>query len=161
MNGLIPALLIVLLAEIGAPLGALSTKRANIIPFAIALLVFAAAGVGWQFSGMMAADARTLMLGVLIVFAASGQIWAGKPPKDTPFGTLLTISRSPAPGLAFGFAAWIGEPVTPALGALFAVALAAGAAALQMPVPPVMRRIAGGILLVIGLLLALTALKLI
>lgn len=161
MNSLIPALLAVLLAEIGAPLGALAVGRGNVIAFAIALLVFAAAGVGWQFSTMMAADARTLMLGVLMIFAAGGQFWAGKPPKDNHLGTLLAITRSPAPGLAFGFAAWSGEPVTPAVGALFAVALAAGAAMLQIAVPPIARRIAGGVLLLAGLFLALGALKLI
>lgn len=161
MNALIPALLIVLLAEAGAPLAALAARRANMIAFGIALLVFAAAGVGWQFSTMMAADARTLMLGVLIVFAASGQIWAGKPPKDTRLGTLIAISRSAAPGLAFGFAAWSGEPVTPAIGALFAVAIAAGAAALNVPVPPMARRITGAILLLTGVILALGPLRLI
>jgi hypothetical protein len=161
VNALIPALLIVLIAEIGAPLGALAAKRVNIVAFGIALLVFAAAAIGWHFSTMMAADARTLMLGVLIVFASSGQLWIGKAPRETLLGTALAISRSPAPGLAFGFAAFFGEPVTPALGALFAVAAAAGLAVLGVVVPPLARRIAGGILLVTGILLALRAFSLI
>jgi hypothetical protein len=157
VNGLIPALLCVLLAEIGAPLGALATRRGNLVAFGIAALVFAAAGIGWQFSTMMASDARTLMLGVLMVFAAGGQFWAGKPPKDNLFGSIMAITRSPAPGLAFGFAAYLGEPVTPALGALFAVGVAAGAAALGVAVPTTARRAAGGVLLVTGLAAALRA----
>lgn len=149
--------MIVLLAEIGAPIGVLAIKRGNLIAFAIALLVFAAAGIGWQFSTMMAENARTLMLGVLIIFAASGQLWSGKAPADTMWGTVIAISRSPAPGLAFGLAAFFGEPATPAIGALIAVALAAGAVALGWEAPKIVRRIAGGVLLLAGLFLALRA----
>lgn len=161
MNALVPALLIVLLAEIGAQLGALAARRANIVAFGIALLVFAGAAIGWQFSTIMAENARTLMLGVLIAFAASGQLWVGKPAADTFLGTALAIFRSPAPGLAFGMAALFGEPVTPAIGALFAVAIAAGVAAFGLAVPPLARRIAGGILLVTGVFLAFRAFSLI
>jgi len=161
VNALIPALLIVLLAEVGGPLSALAVRRANTTAFAIAALVFAAAGIGWQFSAMMAAEARTLMLGVLMIFAASGQLWAGKPAPETLLGTVLAISRSPAPGLAFGLAALFGEPFTPALGALFAVAIAAGFAALGVIVPMAIRRAAAGILLMAGLFLALRAFSLI
>jgi hypothetical protein len=159
VNGLIPALIVVLLAEIGAPLGTLAIRRGNLVAFGMAALVFAAAGIGWQFSAMMAGDARALMLGVLVVFAASGQIWAGKPATDTLFGSILAITRSPAPGLAFGFAAYLGEPVTPALGALVAVAIAAGLAAIHVAVPPGIRQASGGILLLVGLYLALDALR--
>jgi hypothetical protein len=161
VNGLIPALILVLLAEIGAPLGALAAKRGQMIAFGIALLVFAAAGIGWQFSTMMAENARMLMLGVLIVFAASGQLWIGKPARDTRFGTILALSRSPAPGLAFGLAAFFAEPATPAIGALFAVALAGGAAALGLRVPPLARRTAGGVLLLAGAFVALRAFALV
>jgi hypothetical protein len=161
VNGLIPALVLVLLAEIGAPLGALAIRRGQMIAFGIAALVFAAAGIGWQFSTMLAENARMLMLGVLLIFAASGQLWIGQPPRETTIGTILAISRSPAPGLAFGLAAFFAEPATPAIGALFAVALAGGAAALGLRVPPWARRAAGGILILTGAILALRALALV
>jgi len=161
VNALIPALLIVLLAEVGGPLSALAARRPNIAAFAIAVLVFAAAGIGWQFSAMMAAGARTLMLGVLMVFAASGQLWVGKPVPDTLLSAVFAISRSPAPGLAFGFAALFGEPVTPALGALFAVAVAAGLSALGVGISMAIRRFAAGLLLTAGLFLAFRAFSLI
>ncbi len=160
MNGLIPALLIVLLAEIGGPVAQLARVRTNIIAFAIALMVFAAAGIGWRFAEMMVPEARLLMLGVLMILSGTSQIWQGKPARTTAFGTTLALSRASAPALAFGLAAWLGEPVTPALGALAAVALAGGAVALDVPVPPLARRVAGGILILIGAFAALRALQL-
>lgn len=161
MNALIPALIAVLLAEIGGPAARLAAQRPNLVAFVIALLVFASAGIGWSFAAIMKPEARLLMLGVLLLLAGLGQIRAGKPPRDSGFGRALALSRSSAAGIAFGFAAGLGEPLTPALGALAGFALAAGAVALGLAVPAVARRSAGGVLAATGAGAMLHALQLI
>ncbi len=161
MNALIPALLVVLLSEVGGQLGTLALRQPNIVAFAITGLVAAAVGAGWQLSGAMVPDARMLMLGVLVLFAAYGQLLRTGRAGENLWGVLLAVSRSPTPGVAFGFAACSGQPVASAIGALFAVGIACALGAAGLTIPLLVRRIAGGILLVIGLFLPLRAFSLI
>ncbi len=149
----------VLLAEIGGPLGHVARTRPYACVFVMTLLVTIAAGVGVSLAEAMVPAARQLMLGILLVLAATSQIWTGKPPKPTLPGTALALSRSSAPALVFGFAAWLGEPFTPALAVIGGAGLAAGAAVLGVDVPPVMRRIAGALLGAAGLIVAIMAFK--
>lgn len=158
MNGLIPTLIVVLLAEAGGALATIARTRGNLVAFAIGALIFVASGVGWSFAPIMAGDARLLMLAVLMGFSGFGQIWAAPPPPPTLWGTAVTVFRSPAPGLAFGAAAFFAEPFTPALGALTAVILLAAAAAAGYEVGRPVRRALGAILLVGGVAAGGTAL---
>jgi hypothetical protein len=160
VNALIPALLAVVLAEIGGPLASLARDRPNIVGFVAALLVCGAAAIGASFVDIMIVDARTLMLGVVLMIAATGQFERAKPRKTTAIATGLTLWRSPAPFLAFALAAWSNSPVSVALGGLFGMGAVTAAAIIGVPVPRSARIGAGGVLLAVGAFAALSGLHL-
>jgi hypothetical protein len=161
VNALVPCLIAVMLAEIGNPLAALALRRMNSVAFILCLLVVTAVGAGWSLAPLMNDQARVMMLALALGFAATGQVWRGKPANDTWFGGALTLWRSPAPFLAFGFAIWDAEPVGPALGAIMAVAAVTAGAASGIILPPVTRIVAAALLFVAALVALLTALRLI
>ncbi len=150
--------MVVVLAEMGGVMGFAARAHGPLVAFGMTLLICAAAGAGWSLAPAMTLAARALMLGVLMIFAGINQLGARRAPQSSVFGTLLALSRASAPPLAFGFAAWLGEPFTPVLGTIAAVVLTAGAAALDVAVPRWARRGAGAILLITGLAMALRAL---
>jgi len=165
MNALIPVFVAILLAEIGGPTGRICVARRGIAAFAMALLISVAVGAGATIAPMMIVPARTLLLGLALVFAGVGQfaraglVNAHRAP--TLLATLLALWRSPAPFLAFAFAAWTRDPLGPAVGALLGIAVATGATALGLVVPRAFRVAAGIILCLAGMYAALAGLRLI
>ncbi len=161
MNALIPALLIVVLAEIGGPLAALAPLRPNTIAFVMALLIAAAAAIGATFTEIMTIEARTLMIGVVLILAGTGQLERAKPRKLSVIASGLTVWRSPAAFLTFALAAWSGAPLSAAVGAIIGAGAAIAAALGGVRVPRVVRILASGVLMMIGSIAALRGLRLV
>jgi hypothetical protein len=166
VNTFIPALIAVLLAEIGGR----STLFARLPKLSLAatllgLSVGIAAFAGFSLASTMNAQARALMLGVALILTGFGQFGkapAGDPPA-TFIGTFLFVWRSGAPFLAFAFAIWKSAPIGAAAGALVGIVGAVALGAVPMaPVPWVwIRRSAGVTMTVIGIYAALWALRVI
>jgi hypothetical protein len=161
---LIPALIVVLLAEAGGR-STLFTRlpHLGLAALILGIAVGASAVAGQLMAPAMTAHARALMLGLALLIAAAG--WFEKPlaePPATLWGTLRLVWRSSTPFLAFAFAIWKGGALGAAAGALMGFA---GAVLLGTLVPAAILRRARPVALaaiaVTGLYAALWALRLI
>ena len=120
MNSFIPALIAVLLAELGgrAIAYARMPRLSHGDRFLVALVAMAVAG-GVVIAPTMTDRARALLLGLALVIAASGQV--RNTSADMPTGwwaVLRFVMRGNVAFLAFAFAIWRSDPLGSAAGAL-------------------------------------------
>lgn len=161
MNGLVPALIAVLLAEIGPRALQLSTTtRPNLMAAIVAALIAAAAVGGTLVAPMLTEWADALMIGIALVLAAVAQVQRVKPAPGI-VRQLWTFWSGGTALLAFAFAARFGA-VTTGLGALGGLG---AAMALSHVLPTAaLRRIrlgAAAVLLLGGLAMAWGGLRLV
>ena len=169
MNAFIPAFVAVLLAEIGARSGALArSDRTLLLAGCAGLLIGGAAVAGLLVAPIMSPHARLLMLGLALILSAAGQFGRARAPAAAPgaLRSLLLLWGASATLLAFALAAWLAAPVSAAAGALAGLASAViGGAALSAGVSSahlaLIRRIAGGTLLLVGGFCMLQGLRLV
>ncbi|CAN5338923.1 hypothetical protein BH09PSE3_BH09PSE3_04370 [soil metagenome] len=163
MNALIPAFVAVLLAEIGGSLVIFGRERRIVAAVVMVLLVAIAAIGGWSITAMLITPARTLLLGLALLFAGWAQF--GQPAKiigkPTIITSALTLYRSPAPFLAFAFASLMNAPLSAAAGTIAGVGVAAAPGVLDIAIPRTVRAGAGVILCLAGIFAALSGLRLI
>jgi hypothetical protein len=163
VNALIPVFVAVLLAEIGGSLTIFGRERRNVAALAMLVLILFSAAAGWSIGTMLPTPARTLLLGLALLFAANAQLSRKLAIADKP--TLLqagvSLYRSPSPFLVFAFASWLNAPVSGAVGAMAGVAVVAATGAFDLSVPRFVRTIAGLILGLAGLVAALNGLRLV
>jgi Ca2+/H+ antiporter, TMEM165/GDT1 family len=121
VTSFIPVLIAVLLAEVGGRSAVFAhLPRLSLAAITLGLAVGAAAVAGWTIAPTMTPHARALMLGLALLIAAYGQLGkspSGDPP-DTVWATVLLVSRTNVPFLAFAFAIWKSDPFGAAAGAL-------------------------------------------
>lgn len=169
VNAFIPVLLAVLLAETGGRSIAFARlPRLTLAATALGLAVGVAAVAGFLMAPTMPPRARTLMLAIALILAGAGQ-FGHHAVRDAPISftqTVLLVSRTGVPLLAFAFAIWSGTTTGPVAGALagFVGAVAIGAALDQGIAPrwlATVRAVAGAVLIVAGGYAALWALRLI
>jgi hypothetical protein len=163
VNALVPVFVAVLLAEIGGPLAIFGRERRNPAALAMIILIVAAVIGGWSIAGILIAPARLLMLGLGLLFAGTAQfgrtaVLTGKP---TILASAMTVYRSPAPFLAFAFAAWMTAPISAGAGAMIGVGVAAGTGSLGFTVRSGLRIGAGVILCIGGLFAVLSGLRIV
>lgn len=163
MNGFIPALVAVMLAEMGprAMLYA-AARRHQAGLWLIAVLVLLAGAAGALTKSMMNVRAATLMIAIALLFAAVGQLQRIAPAKGT-FRTLTAFWRGGVPILVFALATRFG-PLSACFGALGGMLGAAVTTrALQaggVPMKPI-RWAAAALLAIVAAFLAVTALRLV
>ena len=167
MNALIPVFVAVLLAEIGGPLSifgrGFGRGRRNAAALAMGLLIGVAVIGGWSVGTILIAPARSLMLGLALLFAGIAQFGPRKGVVETPtiWAGALMVYRSPAPFLAFAFAAWMNAPLGAGAGAMLGLGLAAVIGSQGFVVPRGVRVGSGVALCFAGLFAALSGLRLI
>jgi Ca2+/H+ antiporter, TMEM165/GDT1 family len=169
VNAFIPALIAVLLAETGGRSAVFARlPRLTLAATALGLAVGVAAVAGYAMAPTMTPRARALMLGLALVLSGAGQFgrYASVEAPWSFVQTLLLVSRTGVPLLAFALAIWSGTTMGPVAGALagFVGAVAIGAILGEaMPVAAFqwLRRCAGALLLVTGIYCALWALRVI
>jgi hypothetical protein len=163
MNGFIPALIAVMLAEIGPrTLLYADARRQEIGLWLIAALVFFAGAAGALARPILNVRASALMIGIALLFAAAGQLQRVAPAK----GTILTLAAFWRGGvliLVFALAARFG-PFAASFGALAGMLAAAMAThallAGGVPMTPI-RWAAATLLAGTAALLAVDALRLV
>lgn len=169
MNSFIPVLIAVLLAETGGRSAVFARlPRLTLAATALGLAVGAAAVAGYAMAPTMNARAQALMVGLALVLTGAGQFGRYRqidPPRAF-VQTLLLVSRTGVPLLAFAFAIWSGSTTGPVAGALagFVGAVAIGAILSDGVSDHLflwLRRGAGTLLLSAGLYCALWALRLV
>ena len=163
MNALIPMLVAVLLAETGprgAQFAALPRRTAAIVIMALA--IGAAATGGLLVAPDMSPRARVLLVAIALVFAGAGQFARVRPARPGTLGTVLMVARTGVPLLAFALACWQAESAGVVAGGLFGFI---GAVVLSGQLPPryagVASRSGAGVLITTGVIVALSALRLI
>ena len=163
MNALIPMLVAVLLGETGsrgAQFSALPRRALAIIIMAAA--IGAAAIGGLLVAPGMSPRARLLLVAIALVFAGAGQLGRVRPDRADLWAAILIVSRTGVPLLAFALACWQGESAGVVAGGLLGFV---GAVVLSEQLPSRRRvtasRVGAGVLLVTGLVLALSALRVI
>lgn len=160
MNGLVPVLIAVLLAEFGprAAVYAGSSWR-SAAPWLIAASIATASVAGGLIAPSMTEWADALLIAIALGFAAIGQVQRVKPVSGM-FRTIITFWQGGAPLLAFAFATRFGAPVVAlgAVGGLIAVAVLTRVAS-EAPVKPI-RWAAAAILAVAAMVVAIGALRL-
>jgi hypothetical protein len=112
---------------------------------------------------LLITPARTLLLGLALLFAGGAQFGRQKPVSETPkiIASAMLLYRSPTPFLAFAFCAWMSAPVTAGIGALAGLAMAAVIGALDFTVPRAARIGAGAVLCSAGIFAVLNGLRLV
>ena len=163
MNGFVPALLAVLLAEFGPrALSYTAAPYRETLGWMAAAMVFAAGAGGIVVAPQMTIHAENLMLGIALAFAGAGQIGRVRP--ATGFvANLALFWRGGSPLLAFAVAARFAGIATllgAAGGLVAAVLLSLAARANRWPLDP-LRRIGGALLLASGAFCAVTGLRLV
>lgn len=188
MDALLSALLACLLCEVGGANQQLTLALARryerdgpvIAGIACAAAANAAmsAASGWFLSKLIAADARSLFLGVSLFVAGAGLMMQAKQPNPligwragafmtTMLGLFILGFADGAQFVVAGIATRTADPVMAALGGtlgMFAACLPV--ALLRQPVPrpvrlaTIVRRTGGGILMLVGTILGLTATQL-
>jgi hypothetical protein len=168
VNALIPVFVAVLLAEFGGSLATFGPKRRVVVAIAVALLVVAAAIGGWAIAGILVTPARTMLLGLALLFAGFGKFErrkeiAGEP---TLLASAMLVYRSPTPFLVFSFASLMSAPISAAIGALAGVGVVMTVGPLvgganEVAIPPRVRAGAGIILCLAGIFAALSGLRLV
>lgn len=161
MNVLVPVFLAVVLAEVGGPLAVIGRERRVVALLAMAGLVGVAAFAGGTVGEMLVTSARTLLLGLALLFAGMGMFGRRKVEAGPQMIRLVavTLYRSPTPFLAFAFSAWVGTPLMAGAGALAGIAGAVAVGTLQTARPV---RIGAGIMLcAAGIIAALNGLRLV
>jgi hypothetical protein len=167
VNALIPVFVAVLLAEVGGALSlfgwGLGSGRCNAAALAMGVLITVAVVGGWSVGSVMIAPAKGLMLGLALSLAGVAQFGRPKEVASVPalWASGITVYRSPAPFLAFGFAAWMNAPVSAGVGAMLGVGVAAGIGAGGFVVPRGVRVGSGMVLCLAGLFAALSGLRLV
>ena len=158
MNGFVPALVAVLLAEWG-PRAALLWRapRRELVLWCAAAMIFAAGAAGTLVGPMLTGWAESLMIGVALVLAAIGQLQRIKP-VTAPGRVLWTFWSGGTILLVFALAAPFGA-LAASFGALAGLALAIVTAEAGLPVRLV-RSCAALILVVAGATAALGGLRL-
>ncbi|MFM9978405.1 MAG: hypothetical protein ACKVOP_10240 [Sphingomonadaceae bacterium] len=162
MNALIPALVAVLLAELGGRATALGRTSHPLLIAAIAGAAVAAAAVGGALiAPTMTPWAGLLLLALALIFGGANQFAASRPSPVAPgiAASLLAIWRSSAPFMAFAFSAWLAAPIGSAIGAMAGLGIAACSAPLMRFAS--IRRAMGGVLILAGLIVGLMALRLV
>jgi hypothetical protein len=140
MNGFVPAIVAVMLAEMG-PRALLyaAARRQEIILWVIALLVFVAGGAGVLSALTINARASALMIAIALLFAAVGQLQR-VPPATGAIRTLAAFWRGGVLILVFALATRFG-PFAASFGGLAGMAAAAIATralrAIGVPMPPI------------------------
>jgi len=169
VNAFIPVLLAVLFAETGGQSAVFARlPRLTLAALALGLAAGAAAVAGYLMAPTMSLRARALMLALALVLSGAGQFGRSVTvaPPTSFLQTLLLISRTGVPLLAFAFAVWSGTTTGPVAGALagFVGAVAIGASLEQGMSPVTLKRLrmsAGAILLLVGAYMAAWALRLV
>ncbi|WP_326522789.1 hypothetical protein [Sphingomonas sp.] len=181
MDALIPAFVAALAAGIGdrparlaARLGDSAGAGRTVSGMAIGHatgIAISVAGAMWM-APMLTPNARALMLAVALVFAGAGALWGSRapaPPRGSPViaaaaGSFVAGDRTAF--LAFGLALNAAVPLLAGAGALAGALVLAGVAATlgnreweRLPLTLV-GRIAGGVMLPIGLIVGAGALRL-
>jgi hypothetical protein len=162
VNALIPAFVAVLLAEIGGPLTIFARARRTSAALAmLALLIIAVVG-GWAVASIMDVNARTLLLGLALLFAGSGRFGKGDAVADRPtiIASGMMLYRSPVPFLAFAFTAWMSAPFSTFAGAIAGVGVAVLPGSVGAIIPRAVRIGAGTLLCLAGLIAGLSGLRL-
>jgi hypothetical protein len=162
VNALIPALVAVLLSELGGPLLILGRERRTGTALALASLVALAVVGGSATAALLAPHARTLLLGLALMIAAGSQWGNRKFPggKPTMIASAMTLYRSPTPFLAFALTAWTNAPLTAFAGVMAGLGIIAGVASLGVAIPRAARIGAGAIMGLAGIFAALSGLRL-
>lgn len=163
MNALVPAFVAVLLAEIGGPLILLGRQNRTAAAFAMVVMIMFAVAAGWTIAAVLDGNARTLLLGLALLFAGSGRSAQPKSRAEMPtvMAGALILYRSPAPFLAFGFAACLNAPFSAAVGAMAGVAMSVLIGSIQPTIPRAFRVGAGVMLLLAGIFAGLNGLRLV
>ncbi|AYJ86234.1 hypothetical protein D3Y57_09995 [Sphingomonas paeninsulae] len=163
MNALIPVFVAVLLAEIGGPLAIFGRERRNSAALAMIVLIVVAVIGGWSIAALLIGPARLLMLGLALLFAGVAQFGRRAVVTGTPtiLASAMTLYRSPAPFLAFAFAAWMTAPISAGTGAMIGVGVAAAVGSLGFTVRRGLCIGAGIILCIAGLFAVLSGLRLV
>ncbi len=163
MNGLVPALLAVLLAEFGPrALSYAASPRREMLGWVAAALVFGAGASGILVAPSMTIWAETLLLGIALVFAGIGQLGRVRPVSGFR-GNLALFWRGGTPLLAFALAArfpGIASLPGAAAGVVAAVVLSRAARANRWPFD-LIRRGGGIALLTSGAICAVNGLRLV
>lgn len=186
MDALLSALLVCLLCEVGGANQQLTLAlarrfdRDSPVVAGIACAAFANAAIsatsGWFISTMISADARSLFLALSLLFAGAGLMVAAKRPDElsgwrtgafttTALGLFILGFADGAQFVILGIATRTGDPIMATIGGGLGVFVAClPVALLRQPVPPrlstIVRRVGGGVLLLIGAALGLSAVKL-
>ncbi|MDB5715238.1 MAG: hypothetical protein JWO15_2635 [Sphingomonadales bacterium] len=162
MNALIPAFVAVLLAEIGGPLTIFARARRTSAALAmLGLLIIAVVG-GWAIAAILDIHARTLLLGLALLFAGSAQFGQrAVTAEPTIIASGMMLYRSPAPFLAFAFTAWISAPFSTVTGAIAGVGAAVFVGSAGAVIPRAVRMGAGMLLCLAGLIAGLNGLRLV
>ena len=162
MNGFVPALLAVLLAEFGPrALSYTAAPYREALGWMAAAMIFGAGAGGIVVASHMTVHAQTLMLGIALAFAGMGQI--GRVRSASGFaGNLALFWRGGSALLAFAFAARFAGIATllgSAGGLVAALLLSLAARANRWPLDA-LRRTGGVLLLASGAFCAVTGLRL-
>jgi hypothetical protein len=163
MNGFIPALLAVMLAEMG-PRALLyaEARRQKVALWLIAALVFVTGAAGVLTRPFMNVRASALIIGIALLFAATGQLQRVAPAKG-PIRTLAAFWRGGVLILVFALATRFG-PFAASFGALAGMLAAAiathGLLAGGVPIKPI-RWAAAALLAGAAAFLAVGALRLV
>jgi Ca2+/H+ antiporter, TMEM165/GDT1 family len=162
VNALIPALVAVLLAELGGRVSTLGEAQRPLGLAAIAGAAIAAAAVGGSLlAPSMTPWARLLLLALALIFGGVNQFAKHKTlPDARGLGpSILLVWRSSAPFSAFAFSAWLAAPIGSAAGAILGLGIAVASAPLARLTRP--RQAMGSLLILGGLISALMALRLV
>lgn len=160
MNGLIPALLAVLLAEVGPRGASLAAggPRATVV-FVVAAVVAGSAVGGGLVAPTLAPAARALLIAVALGFGAWAQV-GRLAPATTTRGALFAFWRGGTALLVFALATWF-PPVSVLLGAALALVVAAlaGVSPVAAPIVARLRRPCAAALLAAAAIIATLALR--
>ena len=159
MNGFIPALVAVLLAELGPRAAMLRAAASGRLMVAVAALLVAAAVAGQAVAPQLTDWAAGLMAGVALALAGVGQ-WQRIVPRQGMVAVLAGFWGGGSLLIVFAFAARFGAIMTVS-GALAGLAAAVAAADARAHLSAVARRPAGAALLVAGLVIAAVGLRLV
>lgn len=162
MNGLVPVLVAVILAEFGPR----ATLYANARPrdpsiWLIAASIIAAAIAGELVAPSLTGWADAFLIAIALTFAALGQVQAVKPVTNW-FAVVVGFWHGGVPLIAFAFATRFGAPAV-AAGALAGLVASAALTRITAGGPEIVRPIrwaAAGILLIAAAITAIGALRL-
>ena len=161
MNGLIPALVAVLLAELGERAVFLSTARQRgLLAAIVALALIAAATDGSVVAMELNQRGATMMTGIALLLAATGQVRRPKP-GDALWRQIVTFWSGGTLLLTFALAARFGAATTlpgAAIGLAVAIALSRAAHATGWKLLA-LARVAALALAIVGTVTALGALR--